>query len=260
MSDIVIAGNTYSNVPSIIIPKSGGGNAQFYEDTELFWLGKDAEFVSGQFYQKVDTLDNTLLNGWTPSTTAKAIVSSVTVSDAKFTASNVDEWAYYIFWECGVDIAYTGSPTQKALPTFARALYIQNLVKRPSSYVNIQAGNCNATTNQAALSYSFLRYYGTTTGSITYTWSASYGLYFGATAPTISDTTAVSPTITPKTPTLNARTSTTYMSATSCNAIDQANSKWWIKGTKIYRARRDVFFDGVYKYMNGVINSTAPTN
>lgn len=227
---------------------------------DMAWLGKGAELVGQNFYKKVDTLSNTLYNGWSPSTTAKAIVASVTLSDAKFTATDIDQYAYYIFWECGVDIAYTGSPTLKALPVFGRALIVQNLVKRPDTMVNIQSVNCNATVNQAAYTASFLRYYGTTTGSITYTWASSNGLYFTATAPTISSTTAVSPTITPKTPVFNAKVSTTYMSTTSANAIDQANSAWWIKGTKIYRVKRECFFDGIYRYMCGVVNSTAPSS
>lgn len=225
----------------------------------LAWMGVDAQLVSSNWYSKVDKISNTLYNGWSPSTTAKAIVASVTLSDAKFTATDIDQWAYYIFWECGVDVAYTGSPTLKALPTFARALIVQCLGKRPSSFVNIQSSTCDSTINQAAFTSSFLRYYGATTGSITYTWAASYGFYFAATAPTISSTTSTSPTITPKTPTLNARVSTTYMSTTSANAVDQANSKWWILGTKVYKARRDVYTDGYYRYMCGVINSTAPT-
>ena len=227
---------------------------------DMAWLGKGAELVGENFYNKVDTLDNTLYNGWTPSTTAKAIVASVTLSDDKFTATDIDQYAYYIFWECGVDIAYTGSPTLKALPTFGRALIVQNLIKRPDSMANIQAANCNATVNQAAFTSSFLRYYGTTTGSITYTWSSSNGLYFSATAPTISSTTAVSPTITPKTPVFNAKVNTSYMTTASANAIDQANTKWWIKGTKIYRVKRDCIFDGVYRYMCGVVNSSAPSS
>ena len=226
---------------------------------DFAWLGKGAELVGQDFYKKVDTLDNTLYNGWSPSTTAKAIVATVTLSDAKFTASDIDQYAYYIFWECGVDIAYTGSPTLKALPVFGRALIVQNLIKRPDSMANIQSTNCNATVNQAAYTASFLRYYGTTTGSITYTWASSNGLYFSATAPTISSTTAVSPTITPKTPVFNAKVSTTYMSTTSANAIDQEGSKWWIKGTKIYRVKRECFFDGIYRYMCGVVNSSAPS-
>ena len=223
------------------------------------WLGVNAQLVAENFYKKVDTLGNTLYNGWTPSTTAKAIVASVTLSDAKFVATDSDQWAYYIIWECGIDVAYTGSPTLKALPTFGRALIIQNLIKRPDSMANIQAVNCNATVNQAAYSGNFLMYYGTTTGSITYTWAASNGFYFSATAPTISNTTATAPTITPKTPVFNAKVSTTYMSTASANAIDQTNSNWWIKGTKIFKVKHDCFFDGVFRYFCNVVNSTAPS-
>lgn len=259
--DISIAGANFPAVPSIIVPQQGGGNAQFYAmNAEMDFLGKGAELVGQDFYKKVDTLNNTLYADWSPSTTAKAIVATVTLSDAKFTATDIDQYAYYIIWECGVDIAYTGSPTLKALPIFGRALIVQNLIKRPDSMANIQNTNCNATVNQAAFTASFLRYYGTTTGSMTYTWSSSNGLYFSATAPTISNTTAVSPTITPKTPAFNAKVSTTYMSTASANAIDQANTKWWIKGTKIYRVKRECFFDGVYRYMCGVVNSTAPSS
>ena len=103
MADIQIAGATYNAVPSIIVPKVGGGNAQFYDMSgDMAWLGKGAELVGQNFYKKSDTLDNTLYNGWTPSTTAKAIVATATLSDAKFTASDIDQYAYYIFWECGV--------------------------------------------------------------------------------------------------------------------------------------------------------------
>lgn len=232
------------------IPKATG---------DLAWLGADAELVLSNFYSKVDTLDNTGFNGWTPSTTAKTCVSSVTLSDAKFTATDIDRYAYYLFWECGLDIAYTGTPTQKALPTFARGLIIQNLVKRPSTFPNIQSVNCDATVNQAAYTGNFLRYYGTTTGSITYTWAASNGFYFGATAPTISSTTAVSPTITPKTPTMSSKVNTTYMSATNAGLVDQENSKWWIKGVAVYRAKREVFFDGVYRRFSTFINAPSPS-
>ena len=225
----------------------------------LSFLGKDAELVLSDFYSKVDTLNHTDYYSWTPSTTAKVCVASSTLSDAKFTATNVDQYSYYIVWECGADLAYTGTPTQKALSMFARGLIIQNLVKRPSTFVNIQAVNADGTVNQALYTGNFLRYYGTTTGSITYTWAASYGFYFGATAPTISSTSAVSPTITPKTPTMSARCSTTYLSTTNAGLVDQANSKWWIKGAKIYRVKHDALFDGIYKQFSTFINAQSPS-
>lgn len=50
MSDIVIAGNTYTNVPKIIVPKVGGGNAEYSEgsgeDTLLLALRNQVTSVS----------------------------------------------------------------------------------------------------------------------------------------------------------------------------------------------------------------------
>lgn len=260
MPDIVIAGATYPNVPSILLPISGGGQAQFYDmNTDLSWLGAGAEQVEGQFYEKIDTLDNTLYNGWTPSTTAKVIVTATTLSDAKFDAEDVHDYTYYIIWESGCELEYTGTPTQKALPLFSRSLIIQALAKRPSSWANIESLNINSIVNQTAYTGTFLRYYGTTTGSLTYTWAASYGFYFGATAPAISSTTATSPTITPKTPTLSTRCSTTYFSTANAALVDQENSIWWIRGRGIYRAKSNTFYDGVYKLETTLATSVAPS-
>ena len=103
-----------------------------------------------------------------------------------------------------------------------------------------------------------MRYYGSTTGTLTYTWAASYGFYFSATAPAISSTTAVSPTITPKTPVFNARCSTTYLSTANAGLVDQENSIWWIRGAKVYRAKHETFFDGVYRYETALATSEAP--
>ena len=114
MADIVIAGNTYGAVPSIIVPKSGGGEAEFFDmDGDWSFLGKGAEIVETDFYSHIDTLDNTGFNGWTPSTTATVIVPSVTATDSKFTATDMDEYTYYMVWECSIDLVYTETPTQK---------------------------------------------------------------------------------------------------------------------------------------------------
>lgn len=232
---------------------------QYYDMSgPMSWLGKDATAVVSDFYSKVDTLKNTAWNGWTPSTNAQVCVASVTLSDAKFTATSMDLYDYYIIWECGVDVVYTGSPTLKALPQLARAYIVQQLTRRPSSWANIQAANFNTNVTAGLYTSSFLRYYGTTTGSSTFTWAASYGLYFGQTAPTLSSTTAASPTITPKTPTLSARCSTTNMSTTSAAAVDAEESHWWIKGSKVYRVKKDGILAGCYKGVVGAINATPP--
>lgn len=225
---------------------------------DLSWLGRDAEQVGGAFYSKVDYLKNTLYNGWTPSTTAKAIVAASTLSSAKFSAADLDEWAYYIIWECGVDLVYTGSPTDVARPLMSRGLIIQEIIRRPGSWTTIGTKTMNTNVNQSAYAATFMRYYNAS-GSLTYTWAASYGFYGGATAPAIANTSNLTTDITPKTPTLNARTSTTYMSAANASLVDQDNSVWWIKGTNICRARKDTYYDGVYKRVCDIINETSPT-
>lgn len=232
----------------------------FYDmSTALAWMGPGAELVSQNFYKKVDYLKNTSWHGWTPSTTAKTLVSSQTLTSSKFAATDIDQYTYYIIWECGVDPVYTGTPTETALPQLGRAYFVQALVKRPSSWANIQALACNGTVNQNVYSSSFLRYFGTTVGTSTYTWSASYGFYFAVTAPEISSTTVVSPDITPKTPTFSARCSSTYLSTTNAGLVDENNTKWWILGSKIYRAKKDTLFDGVYRELCASIIATPPT-
>ena len=225
---------------------------------EWAFLGKDATIVKTDFYSKVDYLKNTSWHGWTPSTTAQTCVASVNCNT--FTATNVADYDYYIVWECGVDPVYTGTPTNKALPQLARAWFLQAIERRPSTWANIQASNFNNTVSVNTYNSSFLRYYGTTTGTSTMTWGASYGFYFANTAAGISSETAASPTITPKTPTLSARCSTTYMSTTNAGLIDEDNTKWWIKGKYVIRCKKTSFYQGFYNKTVALINAASPTS
>ncbi len=251
--DITIAGATFQAVPSIIVPKSGGGDAQFYDmSDEMSYLGADLECINDNLYSATFALSDTAYNGWTPSTTAKAIVASVTKNSA-FTATDMANYEYFIVWECGVDPVYTGTPTQKALTLLSRAVLVQEILRRPGSWSAIESGTFATNTCVTANTSNFLRYYGTTTGTATYTWAASYGFYFAATAATFSSTTANSPTVNIKTPTCNTRCSTTYFSTTSAAAIDQENSTGFIRG-KVYRVRRNGFIRGIYNNLIDLIN------
>ena len=223
---------------------------------DLAWLGKDVREISGEFYSNVKYLKGTAYNGWTPSTTAKTIISSSTLT--AFSAADLDQWAYYIFWECGADIVYTGSPVDTARPLFARGLIIQEIIRKHGSWAAVTANTPLTNTNQSAYAATFLRYYNDKS-SLTYTWSASYGFYYSATAPAIASTTANTTNITPKTPTMSARCSTTYLSTGNAALIDQNNSVVWIKGAHIYKARRDTYYDGVFKKVSQLVNATSPS-
>lgn len=247
--NITLMGANYPNVPSVLLPKTGGGTAQFYDmDGAMAWMGKDAELYLDNFYTKEFSLSETLYNGWTPSTTAKDIVASVTAGT--FSAANMSDYEYYIVWDSGVDPVYTGSPTLKALTQLSRAYQVQQIFRRPSSWVNIGADNFNSNVCGSVYTSTFLRYYGTTTGTSTYSWAQTYGFYFTVTAATLSNTTAESPTVTVKTPKLSARCSTTYLSTTNANLIDQNASLCYIT-CKIYRVKRNGVLRGVYE---GVVN------
>ena len=227
---------------------------RFYDMSgAMAWLGKDAELLDGSVYSKTDKLKNTGYNGWTPSTTAKTIVSAATAGTF---AADLSQYEYFLLWECGVDPVYTGSPTLKAHTLLNRCYLVQQIFKRPSSWANIQAEIFNGNTCATLFTPNFLRYYGTTQGSVTYSWGASYGFYFAASAATFSNSTADAPTVTIKTPTLATRCSTTYFSTGNAALIDQAESEYFIRG-KLYRIKRTGTLYEIYKHVVDLINEEA---
>lgn len=276
-------GNDYQNVPWVQFPKTGGGVAQF-DDTaidasvaavesdiaagkqavvngvlltgtgsgggEYDWLGKNAEIVDDNVYDFETTLDNTQFAGWTPSSSARTCIATKTAKTRAVT--DMDDNEYFLVWECGGDFAYNSGTTDKARPLFSRSLLIQNLFKRPSSWAMIQGDGFNGNTCATVLSANFLRYYGSTAGTLTYSWGVTYGFYFGAQAATFSPTTG-NATITIKTPLFYARTSNTYLSAANAGLIDQANSTVYMKG-KLFRIKRDGILRGGYGLLTDMIN------
>ena len=209
----------------------------------LAWLGPDAELVKEISLADVK-LSATSFNGWTPSTTAKDILATRTAGT--FVATNVADYEYIIVCETVIPIVTSSSATKKALPLFLAAYQVQEIIRRPSSYPNILAGNNNNSVNISAFTTgTFLRYYGTTENSMTYTWNASYAFYSTVTANTLSSTTAASPTITLKSPKVSARCSTTYMSTGNAALIDQ-DSTVISQKVKVYRTNKPGIMQGIY--------------
>ena len=223
----------------------------FYDmSNEMSCLGKGVELLNGSLYSRTDKLKNTSFKGWTPSTTAKTLVASATAGTFEADTANYD---YYIIWECGCDPVYTGTPALTAHTLLSRAYLVQEVFKRPSSWANVQADLFNGNATAAINNTTFLRYYGTTVGSVTYSWGVSYGFYFAVTAPTFSNSTSDTPTVNIKTPTFSARCSTTYMSTANAGLVDQDKSEFFIRG-KLYRVKSDGILRGVYNKVVDLIN------
>lgn len=248
MPDIVIAGNTYSSVPKIIVPKVESGNAEFFDKNDLSWLGYETELV--KTVSPITTkLKDTDFNSWTPSTTAKVILASVNAGT--YTATDMETYNYIHVWDMKIPVVYTGSPTDKARPLLSVGCLVQTVFRRPGSWATIQSETFNTNVTGQTNLTSFLRYWNSpTSGSptLTYTWSASYGFYYTQTASAISSTSVASPTITLKTPTVTARCSTTYMSTANAALIDKDNTVVSIS-CKVYRVRADSYTMGFYRHI-----------
>ena len=217
---------------------------------DMAWLGADAILVQTFTLSDVK-LSATDFATWTPSTTATDILA--TRNAGTFTATDSQNWNYFIVWETKIPIVYASAGTNKAKPLFLASIIINALFRRPSSYDNIRASNYNNTVNATAYTGNFLRYYGTTANTMTYTWNTSYGLYGAATAATFSSATADSPTVTAKTPKIQARCSTTYMSTANAGYIDKDKTIISQKGY-VYKAKRSTFLQGCYEREIALVN------
>lgn len=226
--NITLLGANYADVPAVLLPKTGGGMARFV-DAEDFssydWHGEGAELVSEVYAPHEFALEDTSFNGWTPSTTAKAIKATVTAGT--FTA-DFSKYEYMLKWLCEADLVYEDGTATKARTERVAMVIVQILLRRPNSLANIEADNFAGNACVTARSSALMEYYNASS-SHTYTWSASYGLYPSATAATFSSSTSLTPTVTVKTPAWNARCSTTYFSTTVANAVDQSESKFRMK-------------------------------
>ena len=252
--DIAIAGATFQAVPSIIVPKAGGGNAQFYDmDDDKSFLGTDVECIDDNAFSKTFCLADTDYGSWTASTTAQTILASET-KNAAFQATDLADNGYYIVWECGLDPVYVGTPAETALPKLARSIIVQEILKRPYTLADIASGTWGRNACVSLMTQNFMRYFGTTVGTETFTWTTSYGFYFAATAATFSSNTSASPNVTIKTPTLVTRCSNTYFSTTNANMIDADESAGFIRA-KVFRTSRSGFMRNIYRQVVNLVNS-----
>ena len=258
--NITLMGASYSAVPSVTLPKTGGGQALFVDisDTDAVasdvkigkkiyladgtpvtgtaslynWIGEDAEYVSEVYSPHEFALVDTSFNGWTPSTSTKAIKATLTAGTF---SADFSQYEYMLKWLCEADLVYADGTATKARTERMAMVICQLLIRRPNSLANIAAENYAGNACVTARASAIMEYYNSSS-SHTYTWSASYGVYPAATAATFSSATSLTPTVTVKTPVWNARCSTTYFSTTVAQTVDQDNSKFRMK-CDLYRIK-----------------------
>ena len=276
MQNVTIAGANYSDVPSVELNKTGGGTALFVDvsDTDTAagdvfsgkkfytangnpatgsfvwnWMGVTPEYL-GNVYDNEVALSATNYATWTPSTTAKAIRAT-----SSLTARSMDfgNYEYYIRWRFYTEVVYNSGATNVARTLLECSEAYQVLFKRPSTFVNIQDNNFNGNACVTLYTAPFMRYYNAD-GNLTYTWANTYGLYMAMSAATFGSSTNNVTNVTIKIPTLNARCSATYFSTSNARAVDQTNTKLKTKGD-LFRVNRGGVIREMYGDLVGMINN-----
>lgn len=216
------------------------------------WLGENAELVKS--YAKTSTLlSNTGYNTWTPSTTAQQIVAS---SNLDTQALDLNEYEYALVWRFVIAPDYTASAVNTARVVKNVQILVQFICKRPSNLTNLGNGVSNGNAQVSPFLYAALDYYNNNS-SHTVAWSASYGIYIAATAPTFSNSTSNTPTLTIKTPTVSARCSGTYFSTTNASAVRKTATAYELD-CKLYRFKKgtsnpfNVYQLAIDAYRNGI--------
>ena len=214
------------------------------------WMGANVEFMS-TLYSSIVYLPASY-SSWTASTTAKAFVDSQTLST--FSATNMSQYAYMLRWIVEASVSHISTATLITLPTREINILDQVIFRRPTALSFISASNFNGNLYLNELGLSWMQYYNSA-GTFTYTWAATYGFYGAAAAPAFNSTTALTPTVTPKTPILYARCSSTIFATARAEEIDISNTCWQITGM-LYRMDADCCLRQRYGQLVDIINSS----
>ena len=215
------------------------------------WMGTNVECIDDELYSATVQLSSTTYSTWTASTTAKSLKATSSLST--FTATDMENNAYMLRWVVCSHIGLKETATLQAIPLKQVNIFDQQIIRRPSSLANIQSENFNGNVYVNTVGTGWTQYY-KSDGTLTYAWSSSYGFYGSVPTPTFSSTTAASPTVTPKTPILYTRCSTTYFDTARYGDIDISNTYWTIKGY-LYKMDADCCMRQRYEELVDIIDS-----
>lgn len=246
MAQKLVTDTHLSNIADAIRTKNGTSNKYtpatmanailaFPAATDYNWMGPNVECLSSSFYHSTVYLSTTAYSTWTASTTAKALVASKNMTS--FIASDMGRYAYLIRWIVDTNISYLSTATLSAFPIRAINLLDYQIIRRPSSLVNIQASAFNSAITINPVSMGWTQYYNTS-GSLTYTWTATYGFYGTLVGPAIVNSTSTNITVTPRVPSLYTRCSSTIFATGRKADVDIENTFYTVHA-ELYRMDAD---------------------
>lgn len=249
MSIIVNAEVVLNDLP---VDATVAGNSMTAEaEASMLQVG-DMIFVKNVAPRTEIALKDTGFATWTPSTSSKVIRTAGTIGT--FTALDLSKWDYWIRVYGYFDIVYRDGTTQakaQLLRVACENWYC--ITRRPSTLTNLRNGTRDYSTAEAIQNI-WVLHYTTSASASTITYGQSYGFFLANSVPTLSSMSVESPTVTVKSPALNARCSTTYFSTAFAAKVDQAKSKFIFKAD-VYKSKAGYTRKFAYSGMTDTFNN-----
>ena len=235
LKNVTLWGQDFQNIPTISLPQTGGGWAQFFADG-YDWLGANAEEIKALTPYQVKLSDTTFPT-WTPTTTGTTIKSRTANYDSF--AVDMSKYEYSIVWNCLVDIIYNaGTTTNKIAQLRTGYVFVQQLFRRPSNNANLVSGNYNSNGN--CIIGRVLFRYKNASNVENVVFESAQGFYFGSPSVAFANATAMSTTANINTPSLIVRANDSYMPAAMFANVDQENTVFDMRGY-VVRTEKDNF-------------------
>lgn len=233
MANITLMGASYTDVPAVTLPQTGGGTVTFYENggsVELtpFAIRPDAELIQSYTFDQYAVADLGLtIPSYT--TTAQTLKASSNLSPT--VAVDLNNYRYIAVERFLTIPEYNVTTKGKGRVEYLWCDYIYEVTRASANeFATIIDPTKKITSAQVmwATSYLYRLLYWASTSAITLYGSNAYGCYQTPSAPSISGS-----TMTVKAPALGVRGHSTYFTNTYMNALTDIRYQY---AMDVYRA------------------------
>lgn len=281
--DITLWGASYTGVPGVTLPKTGGGLAAFTDVTDTTatasdvasgkvffasdgtqttgtgtggggqydYFGPGTEYMGVLYSQNINLSTDTSFDSWSASTTATTILAAA--SNVVTQATDPVNYSYYVVQKNVIRVAYNSGATLKAAPYIHAAFLVTAIYGRWSSYTNMTTDTLNSINTTAAAGAAASNIYYNSTGALSLqntTPSSSYMPgYMNFSVPSISGM-----NFKLSRAAVQARCHSTYFATGRKADIDSANTT--INYTaEWYRTPRPSLNNAMNTWLRSIINS-----
>lgn len=194
--NITLWGASYTGVPGITLPKTGGGLAAFTDVTpttatasdvasgkvfftsdgtqttgtgtggggQYDYFGPGTEYMGVLYSQNINLSTDTSFDSWSASTTATTLLAAA--SNVVTQATDPVNYSYYVVQKNVIRVAYNSGATLKAIPYIHAAFSVTAIFGRWSSYSKMTSDTLDSITTSVAAGAAASNIYYNSTGTL----------------------------------------------------------------------------------------------